>query len=138
MQNTGNLCQALFDRPKAFSKMLGIPVYYIQHFQTILAVLSSKKALLDPMGFKAFCDGHLDEKFKNKRTNWNHHNTTGLWKIVKSGNTPVSQRQFDPKVGLSTWKSLYMHKKSLKSSQVFLESPIWGTFIPLWMEKNCK
>ena len=77
MQNTGNLCQKLFDRPRAFAKMLGIPVYYVQHFQTILAVLSSKKALLDPMGFKAFCDGHLDEKFKNERTKWNHHNTTG-------------------------------------------------------------
>ena len=56
--------------------MLGIPVFYVQHIATILKVLASKKAIVDPDGFEDFCNGHLDEKFKNEKTKWNHHNTT--------------------------------------------------------------
>ena len=75
-QNTGNLCQWGFDHPLAFSKMLGIPVFYVQHMAAILKVLSSKKAIIDPDLFEDFCNGHLDEKFKNSKTKWNHHNPT--------------------------------------------------------------
>ena len=56
--------------------MLGIPVEYILHMAAILKVLSSKKALLSPEGFEAFCNEHLDEKFGNPKTVWNHHNPT--------------------------------------------------------------
>ena len=66
----------MFDHPYSTARMLGIPVEYVHHFATILAVLSSKKALLSPEGFQAFCNGHLDEKFQNKKTKWNHHNVT--------------------------------------------------------------
>ena len=73
---TGNVCQLLFDHPYCAARMLGIPVDYVLHFATILKVLSSKKALLSPEGFQAFCNQHLDDKFHNEKYKWNHHNTT--------------------------------------------------------------
>ena len=71
---TGNLCKLLFSKPKALAKMLNIPVEYILHFVAILALLDSKKALPIPDAFEAFCNDHLNQKFRDERYKWNHHN----------------------------------------------------------------
>ena len=71
---TGNVCKMLFSKPKALAKMLNIPVEYVLHFVAILAVLDSKKALPNPDAFEAFCNDHLNQKFRDERYKWNHHN----------------------------------------------------------------
>ena len=81
---TGNLCKLIFSKPKALAKMLNIPVEYILHFVAILALLDSKKALPIPDAFEAFCNEHLNVKFRDERYKWNHHNV-----IIVSLNLPL-------------------------------------------------
>ena len=72
---TGNVCRLGFKKPKKLAAMLGIPVWIVRNFATILQVCCEKKAVLDPDAFEKFCDDHL-EKWYDSPYAWNMHNPT--------------------------------------------------------------
>ena len=55
--------------------MLNIPVYVVNHFVTILAVLCEKEVKVDVEAFEAFCNEFLDW-FYSSELKWNHQNVS--------------------------------------------------------------
>ena len=55
--------------------MLDVPVYLVQHFITVLAVLCEKEAEIDIEAFEAFCNSFLDW-FYASDWSWNFQNTS--------------------------------------------------------------
>ena len=63
------------DRPKKFAAIIGVPVWIVRDVATLLSVINSKHADIDPDEFEKFCDQHL-EKWYNSPQSWNRHNPT--------------------------------------------------------------
>ena len=71
----GNVCRKAFASPKKFAAIIGVPVWIVQDVATLLSVINSKNADIDPDEFEKFCDQHL-EKWYNSPYSWNKHNPT--------------------------------------------------------------
>ena len=63
--------------------MLDVPVYLVQHFVAVLAVLSEKEAEIDIEAFEAFCNEFLNWFYPNPDVNWNFQNTSGRFTNFK-------------------------------------------------------
>ena len=52
-----------------------MPVWIVRNVATLLAVINTKDADIDPDEFEKFCDEHL-EKWYDSQYSWNRHNPT--------------------------------------------------------------
>ena len=64
-----------FANPKKFAAIIGVPVWIVSNIATLLAVINTKNADIDPDEFEKFCDDHL-EKWYDSPYSWNRHNPT--------------------------------------------------------------
>ena len=62
---SGNICRRAFNKPKQFAALIGLPVKYVNNARTMLALISSKKAKINPEKFEEYGDTHLQDREKD-------------------------------------------------------------------------
>ena len=70
------MCREAFAKPKAFAAILGIPVRYVNNARTMIALMNSKKAKVNPEKFEEYGDAHLQDMESDPKYSWNKHNPT--------------------------------------------------------------
>ena len=68
------MCREAFAKPKAFAAILGIPVRYVNNARTMIALMNSKKAKVNPEKFEEYGDAHLQDMESDPKYSWNKNN----------------------------------------------------------------